>query len=38
MVSFPRAPHDDMIDAVGNGVAHFLHSKATVGIPAHLRR
>jgi hypothetical protein len=24
MVSFPKAPHDDMVDAVGNGVLHLL--------------
>lgn len=24
MAAFPRAPHDDMVDAVGSGVAYFL--------------
>lgn len=24
MVAFPNAPHDDMVDAVGNGVRYFL--------------
>ena len=24
LVSFPNAPHDDMVDAVGSGVAYFL--------------
>lgn len=24
MVGFPRAPHDDMVDAIGTGVAYFL--------------
>ena len=24
LVAFPRAPHDDMVDAVGSGVAYFL--------------
>lgn len=24
MVAFPNAPHDDMVDAVGSGVAYFL--------------
>lgn len=25
MVAFPRAPHDDVVDAVGTGVSYFLH-------------
>jgi hypothetical protein len=24
-VGFPRAPHDDLVDAVGTGLAYFLH-------------
>lgn len=27
MVAFPNAPHDDMVDAVGNGVRYFLSRK-----------
>jgi predicted phage terminase large subunit-like protein len=27
MVAFPNAPHDDMVDAVGSGVAYFLDKK-----------
>jgi phage terminase large subunit-like protein len=26
-VAFPNAPHDDMVDAVGSGVAYFLNRK-----------
>jgi len=26
-VAFPNAPHDDMVDAVGSGVAYFLSRK-----------
>lgn len=28
MVGFPRAPHDDLVDAVGAGVSHFLDPSA----------
>lgn len=27
MVAFPRAPHDDMVDAIGAGVRYFLSKK-----------
>jgi predicted phage terminase large subunit-like protein len=27
LVAFPNAPHDDMVDAVGSGVAYFLDRK-----------
>lgn len=27
MVAFPRAPHDDMVDAAGSGIAYFLQRK-----------
>jgi phage terminase large subunit-like protein len=29
MVAFPKAPNDDMVDAVGNGVDHFLTNGST---------
>lgn len=28
MVAFPKAPHDDMVDAIGSGVAYYLNPKA----------
>lgn len=31
MVAFPNAPHDDMVDAVGSGVAYFLERKRRTG-------
>ena len=30
MAAFPNAPHDDMVDAVGSGVAYFLDRKRKV--------
>jgi hypothetical protein len=40
MVSFPRAPHDDLVDAVGAGVAFFLHpikpTKATATVASYV--
>ena len=27
LVAFPNVPHDDMVDAVGSGVAYFLDRK-----------
>ena len=27
MVAFPRAPHDDLVDAAGSGIAYFLQRK-----------
>jgi phage terminase large subunit-like protein len=35
MVGFPRAPHDDLVDAVGTGIAYFLHrdQKRTTKLP-----
>jgi phage terminase large subunit-like protein len=32
MVGFPKAPNDDLVDAVGTGVAQFLGKKQTAGI------
>lgn len=29
MIGFPKLPHDDMVDAVGNGVDHFITNGAT---------
>lgn len=37
MAAFPNAPHDDMVDAVGTGIAYFLDRKRRVqgGIETH---
>lgn len=34
MVAFPKAPHDDMVDAIGTGVAYFLERKPAKKRPA----
>lgn len=36
MVGFPRAPHDDLVDAVGAGVAYFLDAPPGKK-PVHIR-
>lgn len=33
-IAFPKAPNDDMVDAVGNGVDYFLKQTASVAIPS----
>ena len=34
MVSFPKAPHDDMVDAISQGVNHFLkYTPSTIYLP-----
>lgn len=37
MAAFPRAPHDDLVDAVGSGVAYFLHRDGRKRVQAGAR-